>query len=136
MEKKTQATGTSQEKLFGLPDREQSCGHYTTPPDFFSQLNERILADLPEVEEQAPEVVSWWVKARPIIYLAACFVGLMLCFKVVQDLQPQGASSHSEQTAELEASLEEEEWMLYYSDYVSREETYEQEVSYALVEPF
>lgn len=136
MEKNTQATGTTQEEFLGLPDREQSRGHYMTPPDFFSQLNERILTNLPEAEEQTPEVISWWVKARPIVYLAACFVGLMLCFKVVQGFQPQETSLPNEQSAELEANLEEEEWMLYYSDYVSHEETHEQEVNYALADTF
>ncbi len=134
MERKTQTKGTSQDELFGLPDREQSRGHYTTPPDFFSQLNERILTNLPEEEAEAPAPVSWWVKARPVVYLAACFVGLMLCFRVVQDLQPQASTPSQEQSADLEASLDEEDWALYYSDYASREDAYEQEFSYALGE--
>lgn len=134
MEKKTQTTGTSPEELLSLPDREQSRGHYTTPPDFFSQLNDRILTSLPDMEE-SPGVVFWWTKARPIVYLAACFVGLMLCFRVVQEFEqtpPPTTSSAGASMANLVTSSEEDEWMLYYSEYASRAESYQQELDYAL----
>lgn len=58
---------------------------FRVPEGYFEGLTERIMAQLPEQEpiEEEPEVVSLFDRIRPILYLAAMFVGLGLFFKVI-----------------------------------------------------
>lgn len=58
---------------------------FKVPEGYFEELTERIMAQLPEQEpiEKEPETVSLWERVRPILYLAAMFVGLGLFFKVI-----------------------------------------------------
>ena len=58
---------------------------FKVPEGYFEGLTERIMAQLPEQEpiEKEPETVSLWERVRPILYLAAMFVGLGLFFKVI-----------------------------------------------------
>ena len=64
-----------------LPTSEQSQQHYRVPEGYFDQLEERIMARLPEESrpsesEQEPARPSLWVRVRPIVYLAAVFVSM------------------------------------------------------------
>ena len=66
-------------KQHELPQAEDSRQHYSVPEDYFSQLEERILTQIPEEEPEAEEPKpSLWIRLRPIAYLAAVFVSLNL----------------------------------------------------------
>ena len=72
-----------------LPTPEESKQHYRVPEDYFDQLEERIMARIPEtpVEAEAePARPSLWVRVRPIVYLAAVFVSMNLVFRAFRSV--------------------------------------------------
>ncbi len=59
---------------------------FKVPEGYFEGLTERIMEQLPEqphIEEEEPREVTLMDRIRPLIYLAAVFVGLGLFFKVI-----------------------------------------------------
>lgn len=56
---------------------------FKVPENYFSEVNDTIMANLPEKEAFVPETVSLWVKAKPWLYMAAMFLGLFFTIKVL-----------------------------------------------------
>ena len=112
-----------------LPTSEQSQQHYRVPEGYFDQLEERIMARLPEESrpsesEQAPARPSLWVRVRPIVYLtsvfvstgAAVFVSMNLVFRAFH------STTRPEQTAsrvatERSTEDQDEAYSTYYAEY-------------------
>lgn len=92
--------------------------HYRVPEGYMEGLSESIMARIAEqtVRPVAEPPVSWWVKAKPSLYLAASFVGIFLAFKGVMLLQPQPAET--EIIADVDDS--DDAYLLYYEDYMGR----------------
>ncbi len=81
-----------------LPTPEESKQHYRVPEDYFDQLEERIMARIPEtpVEAEAePARPSLWVRVRPIVYLAAVFVSMNLVFRAFRSVIPPDSTTPS-----------------------------------------
>ncbi len=119
-------------ELHGLPHPEQSASHYSTPEGFLDGLAETIMSRLPDEQELAevPALpVSWWTKAKPIVYLAACFVGLALIFQGIRSLETKTGLT-AEDKAKVEA-IDDSEWAVYYSEYSSAiiDQDHERELS-------
>lgn len=72
---------TKQNILEQLKDKEP----FKVPEGYFDDLTNNIMQNLPEkeVEETEPVSVSMWDRLRPLLYLAAVFVGLGFFFKTV-----------------------------------------------------
>lgn len=72
---------TKQNILEQLKDKEP----FKVPEGYFDDLTNNIMQNLPEkeVEETEPESVTMWDRLRPLLYLAAVFVGLGFFFKTV-----------------------------------------------------
>lgn len=107
-------TPSPQEDITIHYPRERSESHYAVPERFFDKLSDELMSKLPEPAiPTAP--VHWWVKVKPIVYLAACFVGLMLCFRLIQPaFEP--TSNELSTTSEL-SQASAEEWSNFYEDY-------------------
>lgn len=100
-------------KQHELPQAEDSRQHYSVPEDYFSQLEERILASIPEEEPEAEEPKpSLWIRLRPIVYLAAVFVSLNLLIRALAPQQEQPTNSTLAST-----ELNDEDYRSYYSEY-------------------
>ena len=56
---------------------------FKVPENYFAQVNEAILANLPEKETPVAETVSLWEKSKPWMYMAAMFLGLFFTVKVL-----------------------------------------------------
>lgn len=58
---------------------------FKVPEGYFDDLTNNIMQNLPEkeVEETEPVSVTMWDRLRPLLYLAAVFVGLGFFFKTV-----------------------------------------------------
>ncbi len=56
---------------------------FKVPENYFSQLNESIMAALPQKETPAIETVSMWEKSKPWVYMAAMFFGLFFIIQVL-----------------------------------------------------
>ena len=56
---------------------------FKVPENYFLQLNESIMANLPEKEAPMIRKVTMWEKTKPWIYLAAMFLGLFFTIKVL-----------------------------------------------------
>ena len=102
-----------------LPTPEESKQHYRVPEDYFDQLEERIMARIPEtpVEAEAePARPSLWVRVRPIVYLAAVFVSMNLVFRAFRSvIHPD--STTPQQVATATTSEEDEAYSTYYAEY-------------------
>lgn len=72
---------TKQNILEQLKDKEP----FKVPEGYFDDLANNIMQNLPEkeVEETEPVSVTMWDRLRPLLYLAAVFVGLGFFFKTV-----------------------------------------------------
>lgn len=56
---------------------------FKVPENYFLQLNESIMANLPEKEAPMIRKVTMWEKTKPWVYLAAMFLGLFFTIKVL-----------------------------------------------------
>lgn len=72
---------TKQNILEQLKDKEP----FKVPEGYFDDLTNNIMQNLPEKEVEETELVSvtMWDRLRPLLYLAAVFVGLGFFFKTV-----------------------------------------------------
>ena len=72
---------TKQNILEQLKDKEP----FKVPEGYFDDLTNNIMQNLPEKEVEETETVSvtMWDRLRPLLYLAAVFVGLGFFFKTV-----------------------------------------------------
>lgn len=67
-----------------------SADPFRVPEGYFEGLTDRIMAALPEPSAEAtqPPTVSLMDKVKPLLYLAASFLGMMLLFKGLSALRP------------------------------------------------
>lgn len=56
---------------------------FSVPENYFSQLNDTIMASLPEKQAPVIEPISIWDKAKPWAYMAAMFLGLFFTVRVL-----------------------------------------------------
>lgn len=68
----------------------KKCGlenHFKTPDGYFESFTDKVMANLPErtFEEDKPRTVSLWDRVKPLVYLAAMFVGIALMFGIAED---------------------------------------------------
>ena len=63
---------------------------FRVPDGYFESLTNRILSALPDPPAAAsqPPTVSLMEKVKPLIYLAAAFLGMVLLFKGLSALRP------------------------------------------------
>ena len=63
---------------------------FRVPDGYFAGLTNRILSALPDPPADAPQppTVSLMEKVKPLIYLAAAFLGMVLLFKGLSALRP------------------------------------------------
>ena len=63
---------------------------FRVPDGYFESLTNRILSALPDPLADAPQppTVSLMEKVKPLIYLAAAFLGMVLLFKGLSALRP------------------------------------------------
>lgn len=99
-----------------LPTSSESKKHYTTPEGYFEGLQERLLSQIPT--EQLPEATpapTLWVRLRPIVYMAAMFVGMNFLFRAFYP-----AETKTQTNAVAASALPEEEYDDYYAEYGER----------------
>ncbi len=58
---------------------------FTVPDNYFENISEEIMKNLPEKETPLPVKVSMWTKVKPWIYMAAMFVGTYFLVQVLLD---------------------------------------------------
>lgn len=56
---------------------------FKVPENYFSEVNEKIMASLPEKEAPVIQHISMWDKAKPWLYMAAMFLGLFFTTKLL-----------------------------------------------------
>ena len=56
---------------------------FKVPENYFSQVNDTIMANLPEKEAPVIVPISLWDKTKPWVYMAAMFLGLFFTVKVL-----------------------------------------------------
>lgn len=69
----------------------KKCGKetpFTVPEGYFEEFNRRMMEQLPLkeniTEERSGELhITTWQRIKPLLYLAAMFVGMIVCVKVV-----------------------------------------------------
>lgn len=123
------ATDKAQHPQEWLRPASQSSKHYSTPEGYFDGLASAIMERIDnEPIGESIQPTHWWVKVKPLVYLAACFVGLMLTFSLVQYLSSQSIPTSVANQATAEPS--EDDWAVFYTEYADRD--YEKELDYTL----
>lgn len=66
----------------------KKCGKktpFTVPEGYFEEFNRRMMEQLPPQNGETEEEVriTTWQRIKPLLYLAAMFVGMIVCVKVV-----------------------------------------------------
>lgn len=66
----------------------KKCGKktpFTVPEGYFEEFNRRMMEQLPPQNGETEEGVriTTWQRIKPLLYLAAMFVGMIVCVKVV-----------------------------------------------------
>ena len=79
---------------------------FKVPENYFENFTKDLMEKLPEKETAASIKVSMWDRIKPWFYMAAMFAGLMLTFKMFQDISDR-AQNKSESTF---ANVEEAEF--------------------------
>lgn len=78
---------------------------FRVPDGYFEHFASELMERLPEKEKvEAPRKPTTWEKVRPLLYMAAMFVGAMLLIRVASTHYAPAGSS--DQEAELEAEME------------------------------
>lgn len=92
---------------------------FKVPEDYFKQLNERILEQLPEYPE-APKTIelSRWQRLKPYFYLAAMFCGIWIMMKVFHVMSTEPVYSFDNPPVEI-AEIIDDEGFDYYAYYDS-----------------
>ena len=77
---------------------------FKVPENYFSQLNESIMANLPAKEAPVVREVTMWDKSKTWLYMAAMFLGLFFTVKI---LITNTNSSQQDYWSDVEISEEE-----------------------------
>ncbi len=56
---------------------------FKVPENYFSQVNDTIMANLPEKKAPIVVPISLWDKTKPWVYMAAMFLGMFFTVKVL-----------------------------------------------------
>lgn len=56
---------------------------FTVPDNYFDNIGDEIMKNLPEREYPEPVKVTMWAKVKPWIYMAAMFVGAYFMLQVL-----------------------------------------------------
>ena len=54
---------------------------FKLPENYFDNLTEKVMAQLPEIEREEPAAVTLWQRCKPWVYMAAMFAGMSLLVK-------------------------------------------------------
>lgn len=56
---------------------------FTVPESYFETLSDQVMSRLPDREVSHPIKVSMWTKAKPLVYMAAMFIGTYFIIQVM-----------------------------------------------------
>lgn len=79
----------------------RKCGKDTpfkVPEGYFEDFTRNLMAQLPtkedaKAEEEEP-VITLWQRVKPLLYMAAMFIGMIVCVRVVLNEQPNDTADN------------------------------------------
>ena len=77
---------------------------FKVPEKYFENFTKDLMEKLPEKETAAAIKVTMWDRVKPWFYMAAMFAGLMLTFKMFQDISDRAQNKTENTFANIEAS--------------------------------
>lgn len=83
---------------------------FKVPENYFSELNDSIMANLPEKEAPVVEVVTMWDKVKPWLYMAAMFLGLFFTIRLITTSTQPNPTNAKENTASTITSSQQNYW--------------------------
>ena len=87
---------------------------FKVPTGYFENFSDKMIAQLPEKEAKEPQVVSFWERMKPWVYMAAMFTGIMLMVNIfVDNRQSPGILSEDVKSISID---EIDEFNSYYED--------------------
>ena len=111
---------------------------FQVPEGYFENFTERMMAQLPEKEEEVVLAPTLWQRVRPWAYMAAMFMGISLMVRLFTGLGGKDYTSTTPSTAEasietVSSAIEDDEELMRYvyctsvSDYTVYEYIAQQE---------
>ena len=85
---------------------------FKVPENYFENLTDRILSQLPERIDESPKKISLWARFQPWIYMAAMFCGIALMLNLINRSPQQPVS----QELNLMSSADMEDFYQYYEE--------------------
>ena len=71
-------------KLDKIVSSYHTANPFKVPENYFAQVNEEIMNRLPEKEAVvSTPTITMWSRVKPLLYMAAMFAGLYLCFNIL-----------------------------------------------------
>lgn len=103
--------------LSELGPRERSTAQYYVNDGYFEELEHRIMQQIPE--HPPMQNVSWWIRLKPIVYLAASFAGIYYSFRIAHTLSSELKTNEQVgHSRTVEVELQDREYEEYYQDYL------------------
>ena len=77
----------------GLKNRIGKDNPFKVPEGYFEDVVPEIMRQLPEIKEQEQEELTLWERAKPWVYMAAMFCGIMFGVRVMMKDNPAPADN-------------------------------------------
>lgn len=72
---------------------------FKVPEGYFEDFTRNLMAQLHEQEELPEPSITPWQRIKPLLYLAAMFIGMIVCARAILDGQSVNLNEHMEYAA-------------------------------------
>ena len=76
---------------------------FKVPDNYFENFNKNILKNLPEKNIMPENEIIFWDKVKTWIYMAAMFAGIMLMFKMFNNISENNQTANNKKITPIEA---------------------------------
>jgi len=90
---------------------------FKVPAGYFENFSDKMMSQLPEKEIKEPQIISFWERMKPWVYMAAMFTGIMLMVKMFVN-EPQSSKILSEDVNNISIS-EIDDFNSYYQERIA-----------------
>ena len=86
----------------------KKCGKenpFTVPQGYFEDFTHNLMAQLPEPKEEPCPEITVWQRIKPLLYMAAMFIGMILCARAVLNTQSESMIEDSDYAVALDYEI-------------------------------
>ncbi len=95
---------------------------FKIPENYFEDFTERMMSQLPDKEFKMSEKVTMWQKVKPLVYMAAMFIGMFFTIQLFVNKSTNNNQSQSTKFVDIDKHLQNDKY--WNTVQVSEEEFY------------